>query len=72
MAFDTSKLYTGSELSPTVIPGTYPTSQLFIDNGPSYGEPNTSLIIASVPESSALLLSAIGLVALAGVACARR
>jgi hypothetical protein len=68
MAFDTSQLYTGSELSPTIVPGVYPTSEFFIDHGPSYGEPNTSVTIASVPEPSALLLGAIGLVAFAGIA----
>jgi hypothetical protein len=71
MAFDTSQLYTGSEFSPTIVPGVYATSELFIDNGPSYGEPNTSLTIARAPEPSAFLLSAIGLVAL-GLAHARR
>jgi hypothetical protein len=71
MAFDTSQLYTGSEFSPMIVPGVYATSEFFIDHGSSYLEPNTSLIIANAPEPSALLLSAIGLVALAGVAHAR-
>jgi hypothetical protein len=52
MAFDTSQLYTGSELSPSIVPGVYATSEFFIDHGPSYGEPNTSLTIASAPEPS--------------------
>ena len=68
MAFDTSQLYTGSEFSPTIVPGVYPTSEFFIDNGPSYREPNTSLTIASTPEPSAFLLSALGLILLASVA----
>jgi len=72
IAFDTQQLYTGSELSPTIVPGTYPTSEFFIDNVSSFGEPNTVVTIALTPEPSMLLLSVIGLVALAVVVQARR
>lgn len=66
LAFDTSQLYTGSELSPIIIPGVYPTSQFFIDHGSSFGEPNTVVNIVATPEPSTLPLGAIALVVLAG------
>lgn len=68
IAFDTNQLYTGSELSPTIVPGVYHTSEFFIDHGSSYAEPNTTLTIAAAtPEPSVLLLMAVGLFALAAV-----
>lgn len=69
IAFDTSQLYSGSELSPAIVPGVYATSEFFIDDGPSFGEPNTVLTIS--PEPSTLLLSAMGLGILAAVARGR-
>jgi hypothetical protein len=67
IAFDTNQLYTGSELSPTIVPGVYHTSEFFIVHGSSYTEPNTTLTIAATPEPSVLLLTAVGLFALPAV-----
>jgi len=62
IAFDTVQLYTGSTLAPTIGPGVYPTSEFFIDDGSSYGEPNTTVRISSTPEPLTLPFAAFALV----------
>jgi hypothetical protein len=68
IAFDTNQLYTGSEPSPTIVPGVYDTSEFFVVvHDSSYTEPNTTLTVTATPEPPVRWLIAVGVFALAAV-----
>ena len=51
LGFDGSQLYTGSELSPTIVPGFQTSTQFFIDvNNSTFLEPNATVTVSAVPE----------------------
>jgi hypothetical protein len=76
---DATQLYSGSEASPTVLPGSYPpgfanNAFLFTNSTGFYNFTSNNIVIAtdaSVPEPSSFLLLGVGLAALAGVAARR-
>jgi hypothetical protein len=72
LRLDGSQLYTGSELSPTIVPGNYVTTQLFIGvNNTSFLEPNATVVVSAIPEPTTLWLVGAGLLLL-GPAAHRR
>ena len=51
LGFDGSQLYSGSELSPTILQGTYTSTQFFIAvNNTTFAEPNATVTVSAMPE----------------------
>jgi len=75
---DTMQLYSGTEASPTVLPGSYPpafsnNAFLYSSSTGFYNFTSNNIVItgAAIPEPSSFLLLGAGLAALAGVAARR-
>jgi hypothetical protein len=51
LGLDGSQLYTGSELSPTIVPGIHTSTQFFIAvNNTTFLEPDATVTVSAVPE----------------------